>query len=634
MTFSRRSLFEGAAGLLLAAPARSAPAPAPFADAVFFPILEGYLRNAARTSPSLAVCDFPDGALMPGSTAQSGKTYDSVSRMMPALAAWVASAREPRRIHAAGREFVVEDVLLEAFRNAFNPAHPDYWRAAPADHQQQLQVESSIVAWALYVAADQLLPRLTPAHRANIQNWLASCTRVPVRNNNWAWFTAVNQAVRIELGRKWKEFSGDPAWMIDDLKALDRMAIPGDDGWYTDSFREEVYDYYNFWVFASHYLYWNRVIGAQYPEWRRRFGARLRRFLERTPYFFAANGSHVLFGRSLIYRWAVLTPLVLAYQQKLWPHSPGLLKAIVRRNLEYLWSAGAFDQDRGKLRETLTASGSRGICESYIDNGHPYWGMQAFALYLIPPADPFWTAPEEPLPVEKESYRVPFAGPKMLLAGDRETGEVRWIHSINGHNEPDYRDKYSKFAYSSHFPWSIAKTKSECVWDAALVFGNPATGETTGRSGMTSGRLLVDGVERVWTAHLSGAAIQVKSTLRTTGAFEVRRHEVQAPAGTQLIEGSFAIPAEGAICEAGSDPSVYIAQGKSAVALYGLQGYHGAFAERSEATNIAHRAVLIATLEAVAKQGITVLECVHYASPAAKSPAEAARLAREAFRAR
>ena len=66
MTFSRRSLFEGAAGLLLAAPARSAPAP--FADAVFFPILEGYLRNAARTSPSLAVCDFPDVALMPGSS--------------------------------------------------------------------------------------------------------------------------------------------------------------------------------------------------------------------------------------------------------------------------------------------------------------------------------------------------------------------------------------------------------------------------------------------------------------------------------------------------------------------------------------------------------------------------------------
>ena len=173
--------------------------------------------------------------------------------------------------------------------------------------------------------------------------------------------------------------------MIEDLKSLDQMAVPGGGGWYSDSVREEVYDYYNFWVFASHYLYWNRMVGREYPEWRERFGARLSRFLERAPCFFAANGSHVLFGRSLVYRWAVLTPLVLAYSQGFWPHSPGLLRAIVRRNLEFFWNAGAFDRDLGKLREPLSAEGTREIRESYIDNGHPYWGMQAFALL-----DPGW----------------------------------------------------------------------------------------------------------------------------------------------------------------------------------------------------------------------------------------------------
>ena len=46
-------------------------------------------------------------------------------------------------------------------------------------------------------------------------------------------------------------------------------------------------------------------------------GPRVSPMLMSTPYFFAGNGGHVLYGRSLIYRWGVLTPLVLAYQQKL-----------------------------------------------------------------------------------------------------------------------------------------------------------------------------------------------------------------------------------------------------------------------------------------------------------------------------
>ena len=37
---------------------------------------------------------------------------------------------------------------------------------------------------------------LTPAERANVNRWLASCTVIPERTNNHAWFTATNQAAR------------------------------------------------------------------------------------------------------------------------------------------------------------------------------------------------------------------------------------------------------------------------------------------------------------------------------------------------------------------------------------------------------------------------------------------------------
>jgi len=605
--------------------AGGAPETTPF-DRYFLAILQGYLDSLERTSASLAVCDFKDGTIKEGSVARSGKTYDSVTRMLPAMAAWVASRRAPSAFRVGKKKLELLDVLAETFRHAFDPEHPDYWLPAPEKKQQQRQVESSIVAWSLWLLADQLLPKLTAAERKNVAAWLASCTRTPVRANNWAWFTAVNIAARLALGETWKEFSGDEAFMLADLAALNKMAAPGPGGWYSDSIREEVYDYYNFWVFASHFLYWNKMVGSQYPAWRAVFRERLQAFLEKAPYFFGANGSHVLFGRSLIYRWGVLTPLVLAYEQGLWPHSPGLLRRIVRMNLEYLWNIGAFDPEREKLRESLTPEGTREICESYIDNGHPYWGMQAFAFFLIPPGDRFWTDPEEPLPVERGSFQIHIEGPKMMLSGERRTGEVRWLHSVNGHNTPDYRDKYAKFSYSSHFPYSILKEKDRCVWDNTLVFRDQATGLMAGRTAMLGGKLLADGVEREWEARLGEQRIRVTSVLRISGEWEYRKHEIDAPEGLEAIEGSYAL----GLAERGKftrEPlphglALKPQGGRSLVALVGLSGWERERVEEQNGVNIVYANTVVATLEGRTKKGRTVFESLHYASPEALSVKE------------
>jgi len=99
----------------------------------FLEILNGYLAACRNTSPTYAVCNFPHGTILPGSVAASGKTYDSVSRMMPALSAWWMGGR---------RAPDLTQVLIDTFRHAFDPRNPDYWGPAPADHQHQKQVES------------------------------------------------------------------------------------------------------------------------------------------------------------------------------------------------------------------------------------------------------------------------------------------------------------------------------------------------------------------------------------------------------------------------------------------------------------------------------------------------------------
>lgn len=495
------------------------PPPGERVQQAFLEIVRGYLQAARRTSPTMAVVEFPGATVTKGFLAKSGLSVTGVTRMLPALAAWAAGGRQP--------DLGAREALVAAFRNGTDPESPDYWLPSPADRQNQRQVEASIVAWSLWTARDTVLAALSARERRNVAEWLASCCRVPVRNNNWAWFTAVVQAACLRLSEKHGEFRSDEKWMLDDLRALEAMAA-GDSGWYNDGLRGEAYDYYNSWVFASHFLYWNELAGGRYPEFQQRFSERLRNYLEIAPYFFANHGGHVLYGRSLTYRWAALTPLVLAWRQGLWPHSPGLLRRMVERNILWQWDLGAFDAAAGRLRETYTRTGSPDIRESYIDGGHPYWGMQAFAFWLIPDSDPYWSAPEEPLPVEKSDYAIAIPDAGLLVRGARASGQV-WIYNAKStKTEPHYRDKYNKLAYSSHFPFAVNHAAGRPTVDNIVLLHDPATGERACRGAVEDSAVEAEKVELVYEIRLGGVTARVRTLIRWRGDFEVRTHTVTA----------------------------------------------------------------------------------------------------------
>lgn len=599
-------------------------------DFYFLEILDGFLQNARKTSDSFAVCDFPQGTLLKSCCTPSGKTYVSVARMMPPLAAWVVAKKQPNTFRVGNESFNLTDVLLSAFKNAFNPAHPDYWGEAPADKASQRSVEAALVAWSLWQLGDNFLAKLSASERTNIQKWLASCTQVPERENNHAWFSAINQAARIALSKKWKEFSGSEEWMLADLNAMEALAQSAEDGWYSDSPVLSAYDYYNFWTFASHFLYWNRIIGKSYPELSARFSQRLNKFLEKTPYFFAANGSHVLFGRSLIYRWAVLMPLVEAYAQGLWPYSPGMLRAIVRRNLEFHWKVGAFDKTNGKLRETFTEGGSTAVREPYIDNSHPYWCMQSFSLYSIPPRDPFWTSREEALPVERADYRIRLEKAQMLLIGTKASGQVRLFEARNEPRRARYRDGYQRFSYSSHFPFNYIVREDRSTWDQALVFRHTETHLCSGRSGIKSGTLTADGIETKWWAQLGDLRFDVITRISVKGEFEKRTHVVTAPASAlnksiEILEGSSVLGLmNGETYERTTKPTLQILhspRSKLLIASWNASGF-----EQLEATevfdqnippnvNLIYPRMVINTLRAPLTAERMTLVSLHYASP-------------------
>jgi hypothetical protein len=239
---------------------------------------------------------------------------------------------------------------------------------------------------------------------------------------------------------------------------------------------------------------------------------------------------------------------VLGYEQKLWPHSPGLLRRIVRKNFEWQWSLGCFDEGRGKLIETLTPQGSPDVRERYIDNGHPYWCMQSYAFLSLPDDDPFWTDEEEPLPVEKETFLTRFEGPRMLLIGTKRSGHVRWVHANTVPRRDYYRDKYSKFAYSSCFAFNSLNEAGRVPWDQALVLRDKKSGSVTGRKSVIEGRLLDEGVETRWTAELLDVGFEIRTVIHLDDEFEHHQHEIRClgelPAGLEILEGSYALGLE------------------------------------------------------------------------------------------
>jgi hypothetical protein len=631
---NRRDFLLASAGLVAGAglPPRAAGeapvggAPRDFDDYALR-LLRGFLRNARRTAPGHAVCDFEGGTLVKSCLTPSGHTYVSVARMLPLLADWREGGRE-RRIPVDGEEVDLDEVVLEIFRNAFDPAFPNYWGAAPSDRATQRSVEAALVADALGRLGDPLLSRLTSPQRANVQAWLASCTQVPERSTNHAWFTAMNQAARLRLSERWPEFWGDEAWMLADLKALDALFSPGNDGWYSDSPQIPIYDYYNFWTFANFPLLWSRLVGDRYPEWRERFHARVRLFLEGAPHFFAADGSHPLFGRSLLYRWAIVSPLLLGYRQGLWPHSPGLLRHIVRLDYDWYWRMGAFDERRGALRETLSAGGTPAVREGYIENGSPYWATLGMQMYSIPPHDPFWTEPEEPLPVERGDYVKRFEGPRMLLAGTRVSGEVRWLQARNAPKFLRYRDAYAKLSASSHFPPCRLKAEDHCAWDQELVFRDPATGASATRVGVLDGALTGDGLTTDWWTELAGRRIEVRTRIRLMGEFEQRTHTLLSPGALadtaiELLEGSPALglaQGEAPHLLRGGSWCVLRSRGGLAVASWRLGGWASLSTdsrfdeEESDGSNLVYPAFAVNTLHG-SVDAATEFSALHYASP-------------------
>ncbi|WP_421723237.1 DUF2264 domain-containing protein [Bauldia sp.] len=428
-------------------------------------------------------------------------------------------------LNAGGLPFDHWQVFVDGFANGADPSHEDYWGVA-YDFDQRI-VESAALGFSLALAPDTLWAPLSDRAKDNVATWLKHILTLQVPTNNWNFFLVL---VSLGLERVGVDHSLEVRERA--LQTLESYYV--DDGWYSDGPNRR-FDHYI--GFAMHFY------GLIYTKLAPDDTARNDRFRERAAEFatdfrdwFADDGAGLAFGRSMTYRFAQAAfwaSLAYADVEALpW----GEVRGIWARNMRWWGDRDYFDRDGvmsiGYCYPTLHMS------ENYNSPGSPYWAMKSFLPLALSDDHPFWATPEEPgRPVEgvKRSRT-----PGFVTFG--EPNNTVFLSSGNVQDRPmrSAQDKYGKFAYATHFGFSVdgdARGFETNAYDNMLVFSDD------GRYGFQ--RNVLDdariGEDFIYSRWRPCHGVEVETWLIARPLWHVRVHVIRCDRPFHTLEAGFGI---------------------------------------------------------------------------------------------
>ncbi|HUE98512.1 MAG TPA: DUF2264 domain-containing protein [Anaerolineales bacterium] len=418
----------------------------------------GYTRIAEQSGSPARVLYPDDRRGLPDSV----DAIESFARIASAWGAWLRNPSNPSTLRFQDHKINLETLIRQALLDGTNPSNSyTYW--GDIGHLDQRIVESADIAVAIWMSRERVFDNMTKAEQEQIIAWLSQVDGKGTYTDNWILFTAMVQAVRYHLG-----FSSP----LDDLdnRLMQMNEFYRADGWYVDGLTDE-FELYNAWMFGWHYLLWTWIDGERRPEHRDLVTERGRSFIDGFLHFFGANGSYPAWGRSIVYRFAAAAPFAVGHFLDSAPADPGLLRRVSSGCIRYFYDRGLFDPEGHYVRQgyhgDFPAAG-----EAYISPGSPYWCCHGLFALTFDRDDPFWTATESPLPVEREDFELILPGPGFALSGRRETGQVILFNSRSGQERDaprhNYTSKYGKLAYSTHFPFNVLPVRGSYAPDAMI----------------------------------------------------------------------------------------------------------------------------------------------------------------------
>lgn len=458
-----------------------------------------------------------------------------------------------------GREPELEALYLRGLATGSDPAHPDYWHTC-RDFDQKF-CEMPAIAYGMLLAPERLWEPLSQAEKARLTEWLWEINRHECCACNWQWFSILTN-----LALKVRGLPYSRERMESGLAMLE--GYYDTHGWYRDGSDGDK-DYYNPFVMLSFGLIYAMFMEQEEPERCGRFRARARRFAQDFLYWFADDGAAFPYGRSMTYRFAQVNffSVCLLCGEEVLPLP--VIKGVLARHLAWWLNRPIYD-NAGVLTIGYAYPNLQ-MAESYNAPGSPYWGLTAFAFLALPDSHPFWAAEAAPMPALERQKAFPHAG--MLL--QRGKGSV--VALVPGRLKADGHshtvEKYSKFAYSSRFAFSISRsplTLAEGAPDSVLCFrvGGYFYVKDTVAPGYHVGE---DGLSFDWSP-LEG--IRVHTVIRPTATGHLRIHTVESAYDCTAYDSGFALAANGLgpFRQTADGPSAAVYSGEDACRVTARRG--------------------------------------------------------------
>lgn len=358
-----------------------------------------------------------------------------------------------------------------------DPGHPERW-VTPVEHAQA-KVEAASIALILDLTRPWIWDRLAPVAQEQTVEYLGAVVGDDTYpHNNWAWFRIVVETFLRSVGGPW---SADD--LAADLAAHDSFRRA--DGWFADG-DERSYDHYAGWALHLYPVLWARMAGAAEatPARRALDVAHLDRYLRDAVGLVGADGSPLIQGRSLTYRFAAAAPFWAGAIAEV-PHtSPGLLRQAATRVVGHF-----ADHDVPGPSGLLTLGWHdewRPIAQRYSGTGSPYWAAKGLLGLALPADHPVWTAPAEPLPADRQDAVTVIAAPGWAVSATAADGVVRVVnHGTDHAREKDRTGDsplYARLGYSTATSPLLDPHAWACPADQSVVLLD-ATGRATHRAG-------------------------------------------------------------------------------------------------------------------------------------------------------
>lgn len=414
---------------------------------------------------------------------------------------------------------------FEGLKNGTDKDSPFYWGDI-RDFDQRI-VELAAIAVTLLIAPQTYWQPLSDEQKKRLAEWMIRVNKCETAKNNWVFFRVLTNLAMERLGQP---FSAEQTEK--DLCFLENLYTA--DGWYKDG---QQYDNYNPWALHFYGLIYYKYKKDVDIERCKRIKERAVLFARQYKAFFHSDGSTVPYGRSLTYRFASTAFFAACAFADIEALPWGEMKGLILRNLRWWFKKPIFNA--AGLLTIGYAYENLYIAEQYNAPGSPYWALKAYLILALPKNHPFWAAEE--LPLSAECQYTLLNVPGMLFCRTEDDTVMLNAGQYPGFALNQAAAKYSKFAYSARFGFSVAISgygleKTGC--DSMLMLSKDGEywRERRAVHDICCTPACVRSQWEPW------QDVQVTTWLIPYKDAHIRIHRIQSACALKTAEGGFAIP--------------------------------------------------------------------------------------------